>query len=109
MDLAYQGRFQMTQRLTIAVAAVTLMAATGFADAQGSGTSRGSSSATAPAGGPKIETLSTEHANPAADRTVGESMKPEKNNEETGLAAAVRIDQQMSNETVGKAGRRRGH
>jgi hypothetical protein len=97
----------MTHRLIIALAAVTLMAATGFANAQGTGTSRGAASATAPARGPKIETLSTEHADPTADRTVGQSGRPRKNDEDADLAAAVRIDQQMSNETIGKAGHRR--
>ncbi|HEY3792805.1 MAG TPA: hypothetical protein VGM09_13310 [Bradyrhizobium sp.] len=98
----------MTHRLIIAVAAVTLMAATGFANAQGTGTSPGAASATAPARGAKIETLSTEHADPTADRTVGESVKPGKSSEDDALAAAVRIDQQMSNESEGKARRRRG-
>ena len=95
----------MTHRLVIALAAVTLMAATDFANAQGTGTSRGAS--TAPARGPKIETLSTEHADPTADRTVGQSGRPRKNDADADLAAAVRIDQQMSNETLGTARHRR--
>jgi hypothetical protein len=99
----------MTHRLIIVVAAVTLMAATGFANAQGTGTSRGAASATAPAQEPKIETLSTEHADPTADRTVGQSVKPGKADQgDSDLAAAVRIVQQMSNETIGKGGRRHG-
>jgi hypothetical protein len=99
----------MTHRLTIAVAAVTLMAATGFANAQGTGTSSGSTPATAPAQGPKIETLSTEHADPTAHSTVGQSVKPGKNNEEdSNLAAAVRIVNQMNNETIGTGGHRHG-
>jgi hypothetical protein len=96
----------MTHRLIVALAAVTLTAATGFAHAQGTGSSRGTT--TAPAQEPKIETLSTQHADPTADRTVGESVKPEKNNEDADLAAAVRIDQQMSKESEGTSGRRRG-
>jgi hypothetical protein len=99
----------MTYRLMIAVAAVTLMAATGFANAQGTGKSSGTAPASAPAQGPKIETLSTQHADPTADRTVGQSVKPGKNNEEDShLAAAVRIVDQMSNETIGKGGHRHG-
>jgi Ni/Co efflux regulator RcnB len=98
----------MTHRLMIAVAAVTLMAATGFANAQDAGTSRDAPSATAPAQQPRTETLSTRHADPTADRTVGESMKPEKNSGDGDLAAAVRIDQQMSRESEGGLGHRRG-
>jgi hypothetical protein len=100
----------MTHRLIVALAAVTLMATTGFADAQGTGTSGGA--ATAPAQEPKIETLSTQHADPTVDRTVGESVKPEKNSvkssEDGDLAAAVRIDEQMSRESEGTSGRWRG-
>jgi hypothetical protein len=88
----------MTHRLIVALAAATLMAATGFAHAQGTGASQGT---TAPAQEPRIETLSTQHADPTVDRTVGESVKPEKNSEDGDLAAAVRIDQQMSKESEG--------
>jgi hypothetical protein len=98
----------MTHRLVMAMAAVTVMAAASFANAQGTGTSPGATTATAPAQEPKIETLSTQHADPTAHRTVGESVKPQKNNNEDGdLAAAVRIDQQMSRESEG--GYRRRH
>ncbi len=99
----------MTHRLIVALAAVTLMAATGFAHAQGTGTSGGAT--TAPAQEPRIEALSTQHADPTADRTVGGSVKPEKNSvkEEDGeFAAAVRIDEQMSKESEGTS-RRRHH
>jgi Ni/Co efflux regulator RcnB len=96
----------MTHRLMLAVAAVTLMAATGFANAQDAATSRDAPSA--PAQQPRTETLSTRHADPTADRTVGESMKPEKNSGDGDLAAAVRIDQQMSRESEGGFGHRRG-
>jgi hypothetical protein len=96
----------MTHRLIIALAAVTLMAATGSAHAQGTGSSPGAT--TAPAQKPGIETLSTQHADPNAGRTVGESVKPGKNNEDGELARAVRIDQQMSNESEGGYRRRRG-
>jgi hypothetical protein len=96
----------MTHRLIVALAAVTLTAATGFAHAQGTGSSRGTT--TAPVQEPKIETLSTQHADPTADRTVGESVKPEKNNEDSDLAAAARIDQKMSNESEGGYRPRRG-
>jgi hypothetical protein len=95
----------MTHRSIVALAAVTLMAATGFAHAQGTGSNR----ANAPAPEPRIETLSTQHADPTADRTVGESAKPGKNNEDGDLAAAVRIDQKMSNESEAGYRRRRGH
>ena len=98
----------MTHRLIVALAAVTLMAPTGFADAQGTGTSGGAT----PAQEPRIETLSTQHADPTVDRTVGESVKPEKNSvkssEDGELAAAVRIDEQMSRESEGTF-RRRHH
>ena len=99
----------MTHRLMIAVAAVALMASTGFANAQGTGTSSGTAPATAPAQGPKIETLSTQHADPTVDRTVGQSVKPGKADQgDSDLAAALRIVEQMSNETIGKGGRRHG-
>ena len=94
----------MTHRLIVALAAVTLMAPTGFAHAQGTGTSGGA----APAQEPRIETLSTQHADPTVDRTVGESVKPGKNKEDGELAAAVRIDEQMSRESEGTS-RRRHH
>jgi len=94
----------MTHRLIVALAAVTLMATTGFAHAQGTG----SSGEAAPAQEPRIETLSTQHADPTADRTVGESVKPGKNKEDGELAAAVRIDEQMSRESEGTS-RRRHH
>jgi hypothetical protein len=96
----------MTHRLIVALAAVSLMAPTGFAHAQGTGTSGGAT----PAQEPRIETLSTQHADPTVDRTVGESVKPEKNSvkssEDGDLAAAVRIDEQMSRESEGTSGRR---
>ena len=57
--------------------------------------------APAPEQEPRIETLSTQHADPNADRTVGESVKPEKNSEDGDLAAAVRIDEKMSKESEG--------
>jgi hypothetical protein len=94
----------MTHRLIVALAAVTLMAPTGFAHAQGAGTSGGAT----PAQEPRIETLSTQHADPTVDRTVGESVKPGKNKEDGELAAAVRIDEQMSRESEGTF-RRRHH
>jgi hypothetical protein len=94
----------MTHRLIVALAAVTLMAPTGFAHAQGTGTSGGAT----PAQEPRIETLSTQHADPTVDRTVGESVKPGKNKEDGELAAAVRIDEQMSRESEGTS-RRRHH
>jgi hypothetical protein len=94
----------MTYRLIVALAAVTLMAPTGFAHAQGTGTSGGAT----PAQEPRIETLSTQHADPTVDRTVGESVKPGKNKEDGELAAAVRIDEQMSRESEGTF-RRRHH
>jgi hypothetical protein len=96
----------MTHRLIVALAAVTLMAPTGFAHAQGTGTSGGATPA--PAQEPSIETLSTQHADPTVDRTVGESVKPGKNKEDGELAAAVRIDEQMSRESEGTS-RRRHH
>ena len=94
----------MTPRLIIALGAVTLMAATGFAHAQGTD----QSPRAAPAQKPGIETLSTQHADPNADRTVGESAKPGKNDEDSELSRAVRIDQQMSNESEGGYRRRHG-
>jgi hypothetical protein len=94
----------MTHRLIVALAAVTLMAPTGFAHAQGTGTSGGAT----PAQEPRIETLSTQHADPTVDQTVGESVKPGKNKEDGELAAAVRIDEQMSRESEGTF-RRRHH
>ena len=90
----------MTHRFMVTLAAATLMAATGFAHAQGS-------SSPAPAQEPRIETLSTQHADPTGDRTVGESVKPQKNSEDGDLAAAVRIDEKMSKESEGGYRRRR--
>ncbi len=94
----------MTHRFIVALAAATLMATTGFAHAQGTGSSGGA----APAQEPRIETLSTQHADPTAHRTVGESVKPGKNNEDGELAAAVRIDEQMSKQSEGTS-RHRHH
>ena len=42
-----------------------------------------------------------------AGKTVGESVKPEKNSEDGDLAAAVRIDEKMSRESEGGYRRRR--
>jgi hypothetical protein len=98
----------MTHRLIVALAAVSLMTTTDFAHAQGTGTSSGATTTTAPAQEPRIETLSTQHADPTVDRTVGESVKPGKNKEDGELAAAVRIDEQMSRESEGTF-RRRHH
>ncbi len=88
----------MTHRLMISVAALALMAATGFAKAQDTGTQE-----------PKIKTLSTKDADGTADRTTGQNAKSDSRDVDSDLAAAVRIDQQMSNESVGKTGRRRRH
>ena len=91
----------MAHRVIVTLVAVALIAAPGFAYAQGT-------SPSAPKQEPKIETLSTQHADPNADRTVGESAKPGKNDEDSELARAVRIDQQMSNESEGGYRRRHG-
>jgi hypothetical protein len=82
----------MAHRVIVALAAAVLIAAPGFAQAQGTDSAKQE---------PKIETLSTQHADPNADRTVGESVKPEKNSEDGDLAAAVRIDEKMSKESEG--------
>src|ERR1700749_1033883 len=95
----------MTHRSIVALAAVTLVAATGFAHAQGTVTSQ--NAAPSPAQEPTIETLSTQHADPTADRTVGESAKPGKDSEDGDLPKAVRIDEQMSRESEGGYRRRR--
>jgi hypothetical protein len=88
----------MAHRVIVALAAAALIAAPGFAQAQGTGST---AAAQAPKQEPKIETLSTQHADPNADRTVGASVKPEKNSEDGDLAAAVRIDEKMSKEAEG--------
>ena len=92
----------MTYRLIPALAAATWMAATAVAQAQGTA----AAPALAPAPQPKTETLSTQHADPTVNRTVGERVKPEKNKEDGDLAAAVRIDEQMSKESEGTSSRR---
>ena len=96
----------MTHRFIVTLAAATLLAATGFAHAQGTGSTPGAPPA--PKQEPRIETLSTQHADPTVeDKTVGENGKPEKNSEDGDLAAAARIDQKMSNESEGGYRRRR--
>ena len=91
----------MAHRVIVTLVAVALIAAPGFAYAQGT-------SPSAPKQEPKIETLSTQHADPTDDKTVGESAKPQKNGEDGDLAAAVRIDEKMSKESEGGYRPRRG-